>query len=682
MTDAWSTHLGLGIGGVLAVLLSWASCAPLAGGQPLTTAPDAVASEVRGRFDAEPFSLRQVQVTGGPFREALERDADYLLRLDPDRFLHNFRDLAGLEPKAPRYGGWESMQIAGHSLGHYLSALSLYYAKRGGSTLEQQLRGPRVEERIDYIVEELARVQDARGTGYVGGIPGQDELWTEIENGTVQGEPFHLNGVWVPWYTLHKLYAGLIDAYAYTGNETALHVVTGLADWAIEVTDGLSPAQWQEMLDTEHGGMNESLANLYALTGEGKYLRLSRKFHHGDVLTPLAQDTARLEGLHGNTQIPKVIGAARQYELLGADSLRTIADAFWERVVNHHTYVIGGHSEGEHFGPRDSLSTRLGATTAETCNTYNMLKLTRHLFSLSAAPRYADYYERALYNHILASQDPERGTTTYFMSLKPGHFKTYATPDSSFWCCTGSGMENHVRYGQGLYFRKADNLFVNLFVPSALSWEEQGVTVRQHTDFPRENTTRLTFEMDAATELGLRVRNPGWTDGPPTVRVNGERVEPERTDGFLSLRRTWTSSDTVAVTLPMSLRTEPMPDDPDRVAILYGPIVLAGTLGTEGLPEGGAYANDHLTYTGDALFIPDSLRAADRPYSLDPPTVPSLAAEADRVQTWVEPVEGEPLTFRTQGVGRPRDVTLRPFYDVHHQRYSVYWDLVGPGARP
>ena len=692
MAREWGTHFwgGRATSGpvawmaaiVGAVLLVGMLGAPAAPAQPLTTAPDAVEEEMHERFRAAPFSLRQVHITGGPFREALERDADYLLRLDPDRFLHNFRDLAGLTPKAPRYGGWESMQIAGHSLGHYLSALSLYYAKRGGSRLDSQLRGYRVEERINDIVEELAAVQDARGTGYVGGIPGQDALWAEIERGEIEGEAFHLNGVWVPWYTLHKLYAGLIDAYAYTGNETALHVVTELADWAIEVTDGLSPAQWQEMLDTEHGGMNESLANLYALTGEERYLELSRRFHHGDVLTPLAEGTARLEGLHANTQIPKVIGAARQYELTGADSLRTIADAFWERVVDHHTYVIGGNTEGEHFGPRDSLSTRLGTTTAETCNTYNMLKLTRHLFSVSGAPRYADYYERALYNHILASQDPKRGTTTYFVSLKPGHFKTYATPDSSFWCCTGSGMENHVRYGQGLYYHKADNLYVNLFIPSALSWEEQGVTVRQHTRFPEEDTTRLTFDMDEATELGLRLRNPGWTDGPPTVRVNGDRVEPEKRSGYLSLRRTWQPTDTVTVTLPMSLRTEPMPDHPDRVAILYGPIVLAGALGTEGLPAGGAYAKDHLTYTGAEPFIPDSLRAQEGPYALNTPPVPTLAADADRVREWVRPVEDAPLTFRTQGVGQPHDVTLRPFYDVHHQRYSVYWDLAAPGDRP
>jgi DUF1680 family protein len=665
---------------VLAVLVGGA--VPTLGvAQPLTVAPEALATTPSDRLAAEPFPLSQVHITGGPFREALERDADYLLRLRPDRFLHNFRDLAGLEPKAPRYGGWESMQIAGHSLGHYLSALSLYYAKRGGSTLDQQLRGYRVEERIDYIVDELSTAQDARGTGYVGGIPEQDALWGEIANGTVEGEAFHLNGVWVPWYTLHKLFAGLIDAYAYTGNETALHVVTDLADWAIATTNGLSPAQWQEMLDTEHGGMNESLANLYALTGEQKYLRLSRKFHHGDVLTPLANDTARLEGLHANTQIPKVIGAARQYELTGADSLRTIAEGFWERVVDHHTYVIGGNTEGEHFGPRDTLSTRLGTTTAETCNTYNMLKLTRHLFSLSPAPRYAGYYERALYNHILASQEPERGMTTYFMSLKPGHFKTYATPDSSFWCCTGSGMENHVRYGQGIYFRENDDLYVNLFIPSALSWEEQEVTVRQHTQFPKENTTRLTFEMDAPTELGLRLRNPEWTAGPPTVQVNGQTVTPNAsTDGYLTVRRTWTSTDTVEVTLPMALRTERMPDDSDRVAVVYGPVVLAGELGTEGVPAGGAFAKDHLAYTGADLFIPDSLRDKAQPYTMNTPSVPSLEAESDRVAEWLTPVEDDPLTFRTYGVGLEENLTFRPFYDTHHQRYSVYWTLTDPAG--
>ena len=640
--------------------------------QSLTTAPDRVEQETAARLAAKPFPLKDVRLLDGPFKEAMELNAQYLFRLSPDRLLHNFRKLAGLEPKAPLYGGWESMQIAGHSLGHYLTALSMYYA---------QTEEPSVRERIDYIVEELALAQEQWGNGYVGAIPGQKQLWKEIARGDVRGEPFNLNGVWVPWYTLHKLYAGLIDAYAHAGNEQALQVVTKLADWAIETTDGLSAAQWQEMLDTEHGGMNEALANLYAITGDARYLDLSRKFHHGDVLHPLAQQRPDLEGLHANTQIPKVIGAARQFELTGTDSLKTIADVFWERVVNHHSYVIGGNTEGEHFGPADSLGGRLGVTSAETCNTYNMLKLTRHLFALSPEPRYVDYYERALYNHILASQEQKKGMMTYFVSLKPGHFKTYATPDSSFWCCVGSGMENHVRYGQGIYFHADDALYVNLFMSSELSWQEQGVTVRQETRFPESNTTRLTLAMDDPTELALHIRNPRWAESTPVVRVNGNPVEVQKgAEGYLTVRRTWQWGDEVEVEFPMTLHTETLPGDPDRVAILYGPIVLAGVLGTEGLPEGGAFAKDHLTYTGVDLFIPDSLREQDEAYELNTPSVPTLAADPAQVSTWLQPVEGEPLTFRTRGVGQPHDVTLRPFYEVHHRRYTVYWTLDGAGG--
>lgn len=638
--------------------------------RPLQEFSDEGAVETKVELSAEPFPIQQVQITEGPFREAMERDIDYLLELDPDRLLHNFRELAGLQPKAPLYGGWESMQIAGHSLGHYLTALSFAYAQTGKQ---------RVQERISYIVDELALAQDEWGNGYVGAIPGQRDLWAEIERGEVQGEPFGLNDVWVPWYTLHKLYAGLIDVYSHTGSDQALHVVTDLADWAIETTDDLSHAQWQEMLDTEHGGMNEALANLYAITGEERYLRLSRKFHHEDILHGLVRRTLDLEGLHANTQIPKVIGAARQYELTGADTLKTIANVFWNRAVQRHTYAIGGNTEDEHFGPPGALASRLGTTTAETCNTYNMLKLTRHLFALDAAPRYAEYYEGALYNHILASQEPKKGMMTYFVSLKPGHFKTYSTPDSSFWCCTGTGMENHVRYGQGIYFHSGDALYVNLFIPSKVRWQEKGVTVRQDTRFPREDTTRLTFSMDEPTEVALRLRHPDWADGTPEVRVNGDPVDVESTPGsYFALRRTWKSGDEVEVEYPMSLHTQPLPGAPEKVAVLYGPIVLAGALGSRDMPEGGAYAKGHLAYTGNDLFMPDSLRAKDEPYALDnTPSIPVLNADPARVDEWIKPVSGEPLSFRTTGVGLEDDVTLRPFYDVHHQRYTVYWTTRG-----
>lgn len=640
--------------------------------QPLTSFWDSGAVHTDVQAAAEPFPVQQVRITEGPFRDAMERDIAYLLDLEPDRFLHNFRELAGLEPKAPHYGGWESMQIAGHSLGHYLTALSFAYAQTG-----QQ----RIRDRIDYIVEELALAQAEWGNGYVGAIPGQRELWEEIRRGDVNGEPFGLNGVWVPWYTLHKLYAGLIDAHSYAESEGALRVVTDLADWAIETTGGLSHDQWQEMLDAEHGGMNEALANLYAITGEERFMQLSRKFHHEDVLHDRILRTLDLEGLHANTQIPKVIGAVRQYELTGDDSLRTIADAFWDQIVQEHTYAMGGNTEGEHLGPPGALDGRLGTTTAETCNTYNMLKLTRHLFALSAAPRYADYYEGALYNHILASQEPARGMMTYFVSLRPGHFKTYSTPDSSFWCCTGSGMENHVRYGQGIYFHRDDALYVNLFIPSEVEWAEQGITLRQETGFPRENTTRLTLSTEAPTDVELRIRHPKWAVDAPVVRVSGQFVDMESEPGsYITLRRTWESGDTIEVEYPMTLHTEPLPGAPDQVAVLYGPIVLAGVLGTDGMPADSAYAKDHLAYTGADLFIPADLRDRQEPYDLDTPSIPRLDVDPERVDEWVQPVDGEPLTFRVAGAGLQNDIMLRPFYDVHHQRYTVYWPLANVQA--
>lgn len=619
--------------------------------QPLTKEAGRLQVEPVVTFQAAPFPLENVRLLDGPFKEAMERDARYLLDLEPDRFLHNFRKLAGLEPKAPLYGGWESQQIAGHSLGHYLTALSMYYAESGD---------PQFLERINYIVDELAEAQKANGDGYVAAIPGAREAWTEIARGEVRGEPFNLNGVWVPWYTLHKLFAGLIDAYRYTGSEKALQVVTNLADWAYETTKNLSASQWQEMLATEHGGMNEALADLYAITGETRYLTLSRHFHHQKVLGPLARQEPDLEGKHANTQIPKVIGAIRLYELLQADSLWTIAHFFWNQVVGQHTYAIGGNSQDEHFGPPGQLANRLKNTTAETCNTYNMLRLTRHLFAVTGEPQYADFYEQALYNHILASQEPEKGMVTYFMSLKPGHFKTYSTPDSSFWCCVGSGMENHVRYGEGIYFHNDTDVIVNLFIPSSLSWPEKGLTLRQETSFPEHNVTRFVITPEQPVEFGLKIRHPEWAEGTLSVRINGESTEISSSPGdYATLRRTWSPGDVVEVEFPMHLHLKPMPDDPNRIAILYGPIVLAGALGTENMPDSGAFANDHRQYL-----------------DLPAPQVPVLAAEAGHISEWVKPVESKPLTFQTVGVGRPNDVTLIPFYKMHHQRYNVYWDLV------
>jgi DUF1680 family protein len=588
---------------------------------------------------AEPFRLRDVRLLDGPFKHAMEMDGKYLLELEPDRLLHRFRLTAGLEPKAPIYGGWESQGVAGHTLGHYLSACSMMYAASGDA---------RYRQRVEYIVDELELCQSRRSDGYVGGIPDADRIFREVSEGNIRSQGFDLNGGWVPWYTLHKLFAGLIDAYFYCDSGKAKEVATRLAGWAIRTTSRLTDEQWQKMLACEHGGMNEAMANLYAITGETKYLDLARKFHHKAVLDPLERGEPHLAGLHGNTQIPKVIGAAREYELTGEARYHAIATTFWNAVVKHHTYAMGGHGSGEYFGPPDKLSDRLTPTTAETCNTYNMLKLTRHLFAWNPSVEFMDFYERALYNHILASQDPKTGMMCYYVSLQPGHYKTYSTPFDSFWCCVGTGMENHVKYGDTIYFHDADSLYLNLFIPSELQWKEKGLTVRQDTRFPEEETTRLTLTCAKPVGLTLRVRCPSWAASPVTVTVNGRRVKVDGKPGqYAAVRRIWKSGDRVEVRLPMRVHEEPMPDNPDRVALLDGPIVLAGDLG---------------------------------PQAQAAPRVPVFVTGGQPLERWLRPEPGKPLTFETRGVGRPADIPLIPFYETHHDRYTVYWDLFTEAA--
>jgi uncharacterized protein len=505
----------------------------------------------------------------------------------------------------------------------------------------------------------MARIQATRGDGYVAAIPGGNELWAKVRAGDITTSGFRLNGVWAPWYTLHKQFAGLLDAYWNTGNTEALQVAKDLAEWAIEITSTLSEADWQKMLVCEYGGMNEALANLYGVTGDARYLELSRKFHDTAVLHPLAEGIPDLTGLHSNTQIPKIIGLVRQYELIGDDSLKSVADFFWQQMVDDHSYVIGGNSMGEFLDEPRRLNDRLDATTAETCNTYNMLRLTQHLFTLGPRARYAEYYERALYNHILASQDPDTGMFTYFMSLKPGHFKTYSTPEGAFWCCFGSGMENHVKYGEAIYFHDDVGLYVNLFSPSELNWKAKSVVVRQETRFPDEGSTRFVISTESPTRFTLRLRHPSWASEAPVVKVNGEIFGDSSQPGsYLEINRIFSDGDVVEMTIPMGLRLESMPDNPNRVAIMFGPIVLGGTLGTEGMPIGGPFSDS------DTAFIEEPT-----------PEVPVFVTNTGALEDWIKPIAGDPLTFHTIGVGRPNDVVLKPFYRIHRERYSIYWDV-------
>jgi len=606
------------------------------------------------RIDVAGFDLAEVRLLDSPFKEASERNARYLLTLDPDRLLHNARKYAGLEPKGELYGGWESKGIAGHTLGHFLTALSQQFVASG----DQRFR-----ERIDYIVAEMAEAQRAYGDGYVGALP-PPELATlrGLKDGKVAVEnPFVFEGgAWVPWYTQHKILAGLRDAWVLGGNAKAKDVALRLADWADDITASLSEEQMQTMLEVEHGGMSEVLIDLYARTGNERYREASRRFHHHAVLAPLRAGRDELPGKHANTQIPKITGAARSYEVLGEPADRALAEGFWQRVTGDHSWVIGGNSDDEHFFLPETAPSHVSPATAESCNTYNMLKLTEHLFTWQPRVEYADYYERALYNHTLASQEPERGMFAYFMSLEPGHFRTYSTPYDSFWCCVGSGMENHTKYGEAIYFHRGDELFVNLFIPSVLTWEAKGFVLEQRTDYPKSNQTELTVVSVGDKPVTLRVRSPQWAAGPLTFELNGKPLAvAARSGSYASIERAWKEADRLVVSVPMKPRTEPLRGSTDQVAFLYGPVVLAGDLGPVKRSESFPYAKDQ----GDN-------------FEADIVEVPRLVATPATAAEILRRVPGGDLAFIAEGSSEGREnVTLRPFADLHYRHYNVYWTL-------
>lgn len=588
--------------------------------------------------EAAAFPLSDLRLSEGSiFKHAMDKNAVWLLDLEPDRLLHRFRLNAGLEPKGAIYGGWESMGVSGHTLGHYLSACSMMYAASGDA---------RFKERVDYIVRELAECQNARKTGYVGGIPEEDRIWGEVSAGDIRTEGFDLNGGWVPWYTLHKLWAGLIDSYLYTDSEQAKAVAIRLTDWAVEHFGNFTEDQFQQMLRSEFGGMNESLADMYAITGNKDYLKLAQQFYHKAVLDPLKARRDELEGKHSNTQVPKIIGAARIYELTGNEGEHTISTYFWDRIVDHHSYVNGGNSNHEHLGKPDRLNDRLSAFTSETCNTYNMLKLTKHLFAWDTEARYMDYYERALYNHILASQNPDDGMVCYCVPLESGTEKGFSTRFESFWCCVASGIENHVKYAESVFFesKKDKGLFVNLFIPTVLNWKERNMEVRLDTRFPEETKVRLTFK-GKPQKFPLHIRYPKWATQGIKVTLNGKEEKIEGTPGsYISLNGKWGTGTELVIETPMELHTESMPDNENRMGIFYGPILLSAPLGTEAL----------------------------KPYD-----IPCFISESASVVNAVRPVPGKPLAF-TANTTSNKNLPLIPFYEVHGQKYAVYFDAFSP----
>ncbi len=589
-------------------------------------------------FRAIPFEMDELRLLDGPFMRATKLNEKTLLGYQPDRFLAKFRIEAGLKQRAEQYYGWEESMLAGHSLGHYLSGLSYMYKTTGN---------PEYMKRVNYIVGELRECQLASDGGYIGAFTGGRKiLETEVAKGNIRSQGFDLNGIWAPFYTMHKIMAGLRDAYHLCGDSTALMVERDFADWINTIIADLDDQQIQEMLKCEHGGISETLIDLYADTDNRKYLSMSGVFYQKEVLDPLKSGEDILPGRHCNTNIPKLIALARSYEITGDTSDRKAAEFFWQTVTRHHTYVTGGNGNDEYFGAPDKLRNRLGEGTTETCNVYNMLKLSNHLFEWSGSAEVADFYERALLNHILSSQNPENGEVVYNLSLDMGGYKAFQDP-GEFTCCIGTAMETHSKYMNSVYFHNNDEIFVCQFIASEVEWREKGFTLTQKTAYPEEQSTKLVISCAEPEFITINIRYPVWAKEGFQIKVN-DRIEHyhQNPGSFVSLRRKWNDGDIIDVVMPFALRLESMPDDSSRVAVMYGPLVLAGLLGE---------VND--TASTSPLYVP-VLMTSDR----DP-------------ASWLVPVEGQTNTFMMRRTGRPRDVLLMPFYKIYNKRYTVYWDM-------
>jgi DUF1680 family protein len=603
------------------------------------------------------FPLSQVRLLPSPFTAAAKANREYLLAHSADRLLAPYFREAGLKPKAEPYGNWESSGLDGHTAGHYLSALAMMIA--AGDDTDGEMR-----RRLDYMVDELDTVQKANGDGYVGGVPGSKELWKGIREGKVD----LMRTKWVPWYNVHKMYAGLRDAYLLIGNAKARDILVRFGDWCVDLTSGLSEDQMQRMIGVEYGGMNEVMADIYAITGDKKYLETAKRFNHRAVFDPLERHEDKLTGLHANTQIPKIVGMERIAALTHDEKLHGGADFFWDTVTRNRTVAFGGNSVSEHFNdPKDFSRVVEHREGPETCNTYNMLKLTEELFQASPTAGYVDYYEEALYNHILASIHPENPGYVYFTPLRPQHYRVYSRAEQAFWCCVGSGMENPGRYGEFIYARCKDGIFVNLFIPSELSIHNSGIVLRQETKFPDEGKSRLSLKLGKPMTFTLNIRHPAWVAaGEFSVRVNGETVAADSSPAsYAAIRREWRDGDQVEVSLPMRTTVERLPDGSNWVAIKHGPIVLATPSGTKDMPN---------------LFA-DSSRMGHVAFGPVVPLdqVPVLLTSAEELPKHVVPdPQAGPLHFRLVNVAEPPDskgLPLVPFFRLHDQRYQMYWQL-------
>lgn len=597
------------------------------------------------------FDVQDVKLLDSRFRENMERGSQWIISLETNRLLHTFRTNAGVYSgkeggymTVDKLGGWESLdcELRGHSIGHILSALALLYA----STDEDKYK-----EKSDSLVSGLAEVQKIiNSNGYLSAYP------ENLIDRNIAGER-----VWAPWYTLHKLFSGLIDQYLYCNNQEALQVVEGMANWAYNKLSPLTEDQRATMIKNEFGGINDSFYTLYEITGNSKYKFLAEFFYHKDVLGPLSKGEDILNKKHANTYIPKLIGIAREYELDGKEQARTIPEFFWNTVVDHHTFITGSNSDREKFFEADQISEHLSGYTGESCNVYNMLKLTIHLNSIDPKEKYIEYYEKALFNHILGQQDPATGMISYFLPMKTGAHKVYSTPENSFWCCVGTGFENQVKYGEFIYSHSQNELFVNLFIPSVLNWEEKAFKLKQETQFPAKETTIFNVENAPDKALAIKIRYPSWATSGAEISINGEKKIIKQVAGsYIKLERVWTKGDKIEATFPMELKIQPTPDDENVVAITYGPIVLAGRMGKENMQGSAPYSNPNLYndyYTYD-YNIPENLTN-------------HIDLSMNQLLKNIERKDDDSLNFILKG----NNIELSPIYDVHRERYVIYWNL-------
>jgi len=603
------------------------------------------------------FPLKDVRLSESIFDKAMQADRKYMMSMEPDRLLAPYLKEAGLQQKAENYPNWENTGLDGHIGGHYISALSLMYASTGDQKIKQ---------RLDYMIDELDRCQNASVNGYVSGIPSGKKIWKEISEGNIRASGFGLNDRWVPLYNIHKIYAGLRDAYWYAGSEKAKNMLVKLTDWMANEVSTLSDEQIQEMLRSEHGGLNEVFADVYEITGNKKYLQLAHRFSHQAILNPLLLGEDKLTGIHANTQIPKVIGYKRIADMENNQQWSNAADFFWHNVTEKRSSVIGGNSVSEHFNPVNDFSSMIKSIEGpETCNTYNMLKLTKELFATLPKSYYMDYYERALYNHILSTENHDKGGFVYFTPMRPGHYRVYSQPQTSFWCCVGSGLENHAKYGEMIYAHSDNDLYVNLFIPSTLKWAEKKILIKQENNFPETPSTKLIVDLAGKGNFNLKLRSPQWTNPSEVIiSINGKKqnVQPD-VNGYFTLTKKWKKGDVIEMNLPMHLTAEQLPDQSDYYAFKYGPIALAAAYGTEN--QQGLLADEsrggHIAH-GPQIPLNE---------------IPVILGNKKEVINHVKQVNNHDLTFTLTGL-YPKEkfdkgLQLVPFYKIQEERYILYW---------